>query len=318
MPSLISIDDISNDKVISLFRVAKKYRAILKNSRAAPRDKALNSSLKSFNIGILFFEESTRTKMSFETAINRCSGNYINFNQQQSSSKKGEVLSDTLKTIERYCDLFVIRHPTPNIMRSIQEYINIPIINAGDGTGEHPTQALLDLFTIQSHFNDDVKSILFVGDLKGSRPVHSLVKLLVRFYKKNIKIFLLELPDFELDITGFSPEIFTKVSSYDECISEVDVVYMTRLQVERYKDKIDNNIFNESLIETKYYKPLYMNPSIMYKMKPVSILMHPLPRNNEISPLCDADPRSKYFQQVENGVYVRMALLNYCLNDTVL
>ena len=316
MPDLISIDDISNDKINSLFRIAKKYKAILKNSRAAPRDKAINSSLKPFNIGILFFEPSTRTKLSFETAINRCSGSYINFYEEQSSTKKGETLHDTLKTMQAYCDLFIIRHPTPNIMYSIKEYINIPLINAGDGSGEHPTQALLDLFTIKNHFEDSPISILLVGDLRSSRTVHSLVKLLIRYLKHKVHIYLLEIPGLELDLTGFKDNSFTKVSSYDDCINKVDVVYMTRIQVERHVE-YNNNPETQALIKKQYQK-YYMNPVIMYKMKPVSILMHPLPRGNEISPMCDVDPRAKYFQQVENGVYIRMALLNYCLNDTVL
>ena len=308
MPSLVSINDISNDKIEKLFKLATKYKSILKNSRMAANQKT-NSTLKPYNIGIMFFEPSTRTFCSFQTAVNRCGGNYITYNHEYSSSKKGESLRDTIKTMEAYCDLLVIRHPEKGIFEDIKTYTSVPLINAGDGSGEHPTQALLDLYTINTHFDKKLYSILFVGDLKNSRTVHSLVKLLVSFYK-DINIYLLSIDGLEFDITEFKQYSIKNVTSYDDCIDFIDVVYMTRVQVERLNTH-DPNIVSK-------YKSISMTPEVMKKMKNISILMHPLPRNFEINPVCDNDHRAKYFQQAENGVYVRMALLNYCLNELLI
>lgn len=303
MPSVVSIDDLSIDNINKILKNANEYKLNIKNSCILPRDKAINDSLKSFNIGILFFEPSTRTMMSFQSAINRCNGHFIQYYQDYSSVKKGESFHDTIKTFEQYCDLLIIRHPEYNIFTSISEYTNVPLINAGNGSSEHPSQALLDLFTIKDHYKDNLKSILFVGDLKHSRTVNSLIKLLHKTYS-------------ELKYYFLSPELLRYdnnskiVSSYDDCIRDVDVVYITRIQYERFTD-INKT---KSYWETEINK-ITMTPEVMKKMKPTSILMHPLPRNEELSILCDKDPRSKYFQQMENGVYVRMALLNYCLND---
>ena len=307
MPSVISIDDISIDKINKIFKIASKYKLNIKNSRILPRDRKNNDSLKPFNIGILFFEPSTRTMMSFQSAINRCNGKFIQYYEDRSSVKKGESFHDTIKTFEQYCDLLIIRHPEHNIFSAISEYTNIPLINAGDGSSEHPSQALLDLFTIKDHYKDNLKSILFVGDLKHSRTVKSLIKLLCKTYGE-LKYYLLS-PEL-LRYDNNSLKNSTIVSSYDDCISDVDVVYMTRVQYERFSD-INKT---KSYWQTEINK-ITMTPDVMKNMKPISILMHPLPRNEELSILCDKDPRSKYFQQMENGVYVRMALLNYCLND---
>lgn len=307
MPSVISINDISIDKINKILENASKYKIDIKNNCTLPSDRKTNDSLKSFNIGILFFEPSTRTMMSFQTAINRCNGHFIQYYEDYSSVKKGESFHDTIKTFEQYCDLLIIRHPDYNIFNTISEYTNVPLINAGDGSTEHPSQALLDLFTIKDHHKDILKSILFVGDLKHSRTVNSLIKLLRKTYS-------------ELQYYFLSPELlryddnslrnFKIVSSYDDCVRDVDVIYMTRVQYERFT----NINKTKSYWETEINK-ITMTPQVMKKMKPNSILMHPLPRNEELSILCDNDPRSKYFQQMENGVYVRMALLNYCLND---
>jgi carbamoyl-phosphate synthase/aspartate carbamoyltransferase/dihydroorotase len=305
MHTLISIDDITKDNIEIIFKLATKYKVINKNSRMRPNQKT-NSTLKPYNIGIMFFEPSTRTFCSFQSAVNRCGGTFITYVHENSSSKKGESLRDTVKTMEAYCDLLIIRHPEKNIFDSIKTFTNVPLINAGDGSGEHPTQALLDLYTMNSHFDQKLSSILFVGDLKNNRSVHSLIKL-VNTYYDNVKIFFLEINGLEFDESVFvKRDNFKHVKTYDECISFVDVVYMTRIQLERL-DQTDPNIITK-------YKDITMTPEVMKKMKNISIVLHPLPRNYEINPICDNDPRAKYFQNVENGVYVRMGILNYCLN----
>ena len=306
MYSLISIDDITKDNIDIIFKLATKYKVINKNSRMRPNQKT-NSTLKPYNIGIMFFEPSTRTFCSFQSAVNRCGGTFITYIHENSSSKKGESLRDTIKTMEAYCDLLIIRHPEKNIFDSIKTFTNVPLVNAGDGSGEHPTQALLDLYTMNTHFDRKLSSILFVGDLKNSRTVHSLIKLVNRYYDENIKIYFLEINGLEFDETVFvKKDNFKHVKCYDDCISFVDVVYMTRIQVERL-DQTDPNIIAK-------YKDITMTPEVMAKMKNISIVLHPLPRNYEMNPICDNDHRAKYFQNVENGVYVRMGLLNYCLN----
>ena len=305
MHTIISIDDITKDNIDRIFNLATKYKVINKNSRIRPNQK-INNTLKPFNIGLMFFEPSTRTFCSFQSAINRCGGNFITYIHENSSCKKGESLRDTIKTMEAYCDLLIIRHPDKNIFYNIKEFTNVPLINAGNGSEEDPTQALLDLYTIHTHFDRKLSSILFVGDLKNSRCVYSLIKLLTRFYNNALKIFLLELNGLEFDETLLKSDNIKHVNRYEDCISFVDVVYMTRIQNERLDES------NYALIEQ--YKSITMTPEIMKKMKNISIVLHPLPRNHEINPICDNDQRSKYFQNVENGVYVRMGILNYCIN----
>jgi aspartate carbamoyltransferase len=306
MHSLISIDDITKDNIDIIFKLATKYKVINKNSRMRPNQKT-NSTLKPYNIGIMFFEPSTRTFCSFQSAINRCGGSFITYIHENSSSKKGESLRDTVKTMEAYCDLLIIRHPEKNIFDSIKTFTHVPLVNAGDGSGEHPTQSLIDLYTINSHFDRKLSSILFVGDLKNNRCVHSLIKLINRYYD-NIKIFFLEIDGLEFDDSIIvKKDNFKRVKTYDDCISFVDVVYITRIQLERL-DQNDPNIITK-------YKNVTMTPEVMTKMKNISIVLHPLPRNYEINPICDNDPRAKYFQNVQNGVFVRMGILNYCMNE---
>ena len=306
MHSLISIDDITKDNIDIIFKLATKYKVINKNSRMRPNQKT-NSTLKPYNIGIMFFEPSTRTFCSFQSAINRCGGSFITYIHENSSSKKGESLRDTVKTMEAYCDLLIIRHPEKNIFDSIKTFTQVPLVNAGDGSGEHPTQSLIDLYTINSHFDRKLSSILFVGDLKNNRCVHSLIKLINRYYD-NIKIFFLEIDGLEFDDSIIvKKDNFKRVKTYDDCISFVDVVYITRIQLERL-DQNDPNIITK-------YKNVTMTPEVMTKMKNISIVLHPLPRNYEINPICDNDPRAKYFQNVQNGVFVRMGILNYCMNE---
>lgn len=261
-------------------------------------------------IGNLFFEPSTRTHCSFQAAIQRCGGNSIDLQLEYSSMKKGESLEDTVKTMEQYCDLLVIRHPEKDFIERCTDYISIPIINAGNGDGEHPTQALLDLFTIQqSHNLHKSLKIAFCGDLKHSRTCHSLVYLLdkicdhITFYFISDDLLVLD------DI--FFHQLRNKYicgNDLGEVISSIDVLYMTRLQKERMKY---TNIFSPLLLPT--LKNISITNDMLNEAKPDMILLHPLPRNEELPRECDSNPRSKYFEQMKNGVYMRMAILEWCL-----
>lgn len=294
MPNVISINDISMENIEKILNNAHQYK--MKN----------DTSLKPSTVALLFFEPSTRTTMSFQTAIQKCNGKFIQYYPESSSQKKGESLRDTIKTLEQYCDLLIIRHPERSIFEEIISYTSLPLINAGNGSKEHPSQALLDLFTIQEHYKDkNFQSILFVGDLKHSRTVHSLIKLLSQIYP-TLQYYFLSPESLRYDDALKNS---TVISNYDECIYNIDVVYMTRIQYERFHATESKKYWQDQI------KNIEMTPTQMNKMKITSILMHPFPRNEELSIQCDCNIRSKYFQQMKNGVYVRMALLHYCLNN---
>lgn len=297
MPNILSIDDLTLENINNIITLSLKYESSIKDYKNILKGEL---SLESFNIGLMFFEPSTRTMCSFETAINKSNGKYIKFIESSSSIKKGESLYDTIKTMESYCDLLIIRHPMYGIMEKIKSYISIPLINAGDGSGEHPTQALLDLYTIKKNVSK-FESILFVGDNKNSRTIKSLIKLLRICYPK-LNYYFLSINGLEYENNDIEENYINIITSYDECVSQVDVIYMTRIQKERFNNLIKHN-----------YQELIMTPTILNKMKSNSILMHPLPRNEELDITCDSNSRSKYFEQMENGIYVRMAILNYCL-----
>lgn len=252
--------------------------------------------LKNTIFGLLFFEPSTRTCLSFESAIHRLGCKIIKYNSEYSSEKKGETLEDTIKTLNHYVDVFIIRHPEKNIISKIKTYTNKPIINAGDGDGEHPTQALLDLFTIQEYYTNLPEKIAFTGDIKHSRTIHSLVYLLKKI-KNDIHFYFVSQPELQPDpelLNGLNYEI---VSDINDIINVIDVLYVTRQQKERFAEKNLN------------VKNIIINSDLISKSKENLIIMHPLPRNEELSTDLDNNPKSKYFQQVENGVFVRMAIL---------
>ncbi len=253
----------------------------------------------------LFFEPSTRTRLSFEAAMQRLGGRVIGFSEASSSSvSKGETLSDTIATIAAYSDLIVMRHPKEGAPLVASRSSNVPIINAGDGGREHPTQTLTDLLTIQSKKNSlENLTIGCCGDLKFGRTVHSLVKNIAR-YKNTKFIFVspseLKIPEF---LKGYLVENkieFKEMTNLEEAIKEMDVLYMTRVQKERF--------FNEE----DYIRLKDMYILDMPKLKHAKadmIILHPLPRVNEIAYEVDNDPRAVYFDQVKYGMYVRMALI---------
>lgn len=299
---LLSIDDLTKEsieKIINCSLVLKSGNNIYPG----------NSELSSYIIAILFFEPSTRTKLSFESAIYRYNGKVINYNENTSSSQKGETFNDTIKTIEKYCDLLIIRHMDDNIFDNIQLLTKKPVINAGNGKIEHPTQALIDVTTIIEHFkkwNRDMNNlkIIIAGDLSHSRVINSLIKCLIKvFYNIEFYIF-----NFNQNISNDNLEIlnilnenkinYFFINNYDN-VSDIDIIYITRAQKERH--------------EINYNDKYKMTPTVINKMKKGSAVMHPFPRNEELSSECDNNEKSIYFNQIENGIYVRNVILHYCL-----
>jgi aspartate carbamoyltransferase catalytic subunit len=260
-------------------------------------------------VATLFYEPSTRTRLSFESAAQRLGAGIISTENagEFSSASKGETLEDTIRTVSGYADAIVLRHPEIGSAERASKVSSVPVINAGDGSGEHPTQALLDLSTItQAKKSVDGLKIGLVGDLRNGRTVHSLIQLLSLY---DVTIFLIAPPQLRL------PEKYKKllmkatvsiVESEDlaAVLPELDVIYMTRVQKERFGDKDEFERLKNAFILT---------PELMKDAKADAIVMHPLPRNAEISPEFDKDPRALYFTQAHHGLYVRMALLKHLL-----
>jgi len=246
----------------------------------------------------IFYEPSTRTKCSFQAAMLRLGGSIIDINVDQSSVQKGETLEDTIRTVSCYSDAIVLRHPRKSAVTDAAKVTEIPIINAGDGVGEHPTQALLDLFTIKNELGLGSMTITMVGDLKNGRTVHSLAKLLTRFC--GIRLIYISPKELSMpnDIVEYlNPFIEQRTDvSLEDAIKVTDVLYVTRIQKER---------------ETCEYEPYAITPELLKSAKKKMIVMHPLPRQSELPPDLDDDPRAAYFRQVENGLYMRMAILDY-------
>ncbi len=260
-----------------------------------------------------FYEPSTRTRLSFESAMTRLGGNVIGFSDAGSSSAaKGESVSDTIRVISCYADICAMRHPKEGAPMVAAEKATIPVINAGDGGHQHPTQTLTDLLTIRS-LTGDIKNftIGLCGDLKFGRTVHSLINALVRY--EGIKfIFIspeeLRIPDYITDMLKEKDIPFSEVTNLENVMPELDFLYMTRVQKERF--------FNEE--DYIRLKDFYiLDTAKMALAKQDMLVLHPLPRVNEISVEVDNDPRAAYFKQAQYGVYVRMALILTLLNITV-
>jgi len=261
--------------------------------------------LKGYVLTCLFYEPSTRTSSSFIAAMERLGGSVIPITQgvQYSSVSKGETLADTVRTLEQYSDAIVLRHPEIGSAKLAAEYATVPILNAGDGAGEHPTQALLDLFTIREELGTlDGLKVAMIGDLRFGRTVHSLTKLLMhydvslRFVSPEILRLPLKLMNQVID-AGIDARETHDVA---DVIENADVLYVTRIQKERFSD----------LAQYEQVKDAHeITPQVMAKAKEKMVVMHPLPRVGEIHYAVDKDPRAAYFRQVQNGMYVRMALL---------
>lgn len=258
----------------------------------------------------LFFEPSTRTRLSFETAMLRLGGQVISCENASghSSAKKGESIGDTARMISGYADVLVMRHTENGAALEASKYSSIPVINAGDGSGEHPTQALLDVFTIGEKFGD-LKNLKvgLIGDLLYGRTVHSLSQILAAF--EGVELYFispekLKLPQKFKELLQAQKVKIVESDDLSHMISELDVLYVTRIQKERFEDLSEYENLKHSF---------RINAQTLEKMKSGSIILHPLPRLSEISIDVDSDPRSKYFEQARNGLFVRMALLELVL-----
>jgi aspartate carbamoyltransferase len=294
---VISVRQFNREHLAELFGVADEMRAIVK--RVGSTDL-----LKGHVLACLFYEPSTRTSSSFIAAMSRLGGSVIPINEvRYSSVTKGESLPDTIRTLEQYADVIVLRHPDVGASQVAAEYARKPIINAGDGVGEHPTQALLDLYTIRSELGTiDGLHVAMVGDLRYGRTVHSLARLLC-LYDVQMTFVSPEILRMPLDVMN---EVKAKgrpaSETYDvhEVMADADVLYVTRVQRERFADQAQYDAVKD------YY---VITPEVMEQAKEQMIVMHPLPRVSEISYAIDEDPRAAYFRQMENGMYIRMALL---------
>jgi aspartate carbamoyltransferase catalytic subunit len=264
----------------------------------------------------LFYEPSTRTRLSFESAMKRLGGEVVSTeNAQQFSSKaKGESLEDSIRVISAYCDVIVLRYHKEGGAERAQRFSKVPVINAGDGKGQHPTQALLDLYTIRKAFGGvNGLTVAMVGDLANGRTVRSLSYFLAKHFPDNRIIFVSPAQTtMGEDIKSYLNEHSVTWSETDDlrAIAPVaDVIYQTRVQRERFKDDAQST-YEEVVKESERFT---INAEILDLMKKKAIIMHPLPRVTEISFAVDQDPRARYFEQAENGLYVRMALLKMIL-----
>jgi aspartate carbamoyltransferase catalytic subunit len=261
----------------------------------------------------LFYEPSTRTRFSFETAMHRLGGRVISTESaaEFSSVSKGETLEDTIRILNGYADMIVLRHYEVGAAQRAARVSRAPVINAGDGVGQHPTQALLDLYTIQKEIGHlDGLRIAMVGDLAQGRTVRSLAYLLGKF--RNVRMWFVAPPLLKMkeDILGYLRHHgvrYEENSVLEKVLPEVDVVYQTRIQKERFGDR---------LADYEQCRGQYIiDRTSLELMRPEAIVMHPLPRVDEITPEVDSDPRAAYFRQAENGLYVRMALLTLVMGE---
>jgi len=295
--SLISINDYSKENYMRILELAAEFE---KNPK--------QNLLQGYVIATLFFEPSTRTRLSFESAINRLGGRVIGFAEAGiTSATKGESLRDTIKTVSNYCDLIVMRHPLEGSARFASEVSGVPVINAGDGANQHPTQTLLDLYSInKTQGKLDDLNIFLVGDLKYGRTVHSLLMAMSKF--KTTFNFIspdeLKLPDeykFYLDNLGLK---YYEHKDFTEIISRADIIYMTRVQKERFSDPIEyEKVKNAYVLKNR----------MLENTKETMKILHPLPRVNEISEDVDENMKAYYFTQTLNGVYTRMAIITSIL-----
>lgn len=291
-PDQLSLEEIAKitDLGLEIYNNPKNYHGICKGKI----------------LGMLFFEPSTRTRLSFESAMLRMGGSTLGFSDVGTSSvAKGESVADTIRVLDDYADILVMRHPNEGVPLLASRYATVPIINGGDGGHQHPTQTLTDLTTIK-HYKGEVANLkcAFCGDLLFGRTVHSLLKTLSRF--PGMEFILISPPELKIpeelknEIIGKYNVKITETSSLEQYMPEIDILYMTRVQQERFSNAEDYIRLKDSYI---------LNSSILKNAKEDLLILHPLPRVNEIHPEVDDDPHAKYFEQAKLGVYVRMALI---------
>jgi aspartate carbamoyltransferase catalytic subunit len=300
--SLVTIAELSKEKILYLLEMAKEFE---KN----PNRKILDEKV----VATLFFEPSTRTRLSFETAVNRLGGKVIGFsNPASSSASKGESLNDTIKMVSNYADLIVMRHYLEGAALYASEVTSVPIINAGDGSHQHPSQTMLDLYSIQKTQGTlDNLNIYLVGDLKYGRTVHSLIMAMRHFHPTFhfIAPDELKMPEIYKDYCHEHNIKYIEHSDFNEdSIADADILYMTRVQRERFTD----------LVEYERVKNVYiLHNSMLAKTKSNLKILHPLPRINEIAYDVDKNEKAYYFQQAQNGLYAREAIICDVLGITL-
>ncbi len=296
--SLVSIDDISREEILDLLRRAAYFEA-------HPNSKILDGRV----VATLFFEPSTRTRLSFETAVNRLGGRVIGFSDPgTSSSSKGESLKDTIKMVSNYADLIVMRHHLEGAARYATEVTDVPVINAGDGANQHPSQTMLDLYSIyKTQGRLENLTIALVGDLKYGRTVHSMLQAMKYFKPRFIFVSSPELamPDEYKEFCDREGIEYSETQDFSpEVIKASDIIYMTRVQRERFTDPM----------EYERVKDLYtLHNSMLADARPNLRILHPLPRVNEIDRDVDDNPKAYYFEQARNGLYARQAIITRAL-----
>ncbi len=293
MKSLVSITDYSKDDILRILDLAEQFE---KN----PNPRLLEGKL----VATLFFEPSTRTRLSFETAVNRLGGRVIGFSDAAtSSSSKGESLKDTIKMVSNYVDLIIMRHPVEGAARYASEVAGVPVINAGDGANQHPTQTMLDLYSIkktQGKLTD--LTISMVGDLKYGRTVHSLL-MAMRYF--NPRYNFVSPPELRIpeQYRAFCKENGIEYHEYEDMnriLNESDILYMTRVQQERFTDPVEYE---------KVRNTYSLHNAMLEGTKDNLRILHPLPRITEIAEDVDRNPKAYYFEQAKNGVYARQAVI---------
>jgi len=304
MRHVISVHDLSTEEIIDVLDRAEGMLAVA-------RGEATMDRLKGKVLASIFFEPSTRTRLSFETAMNRLGGGVIGFSGTEATSVvKGETLADTIRMVSGYADAVVLRHPQEGAAKLAIEFSDVPIINAGDGAGQHPTQTLLDLFTIRREMGRlEGLNISLIGDLRFGRTTHSLAPALARF-GNTINLVSPEGLEMPGGVIGYLKDTgkLGKIShSLEDIVPKTDVLYVTRIQKERFPDPVEYE---------KVAGVYRVDPALVAMGPEKMIIMHPLPRVNEIAPEVDALPQAKYFSQAFNGVPVRMALLSMLIGGS--
>ncbi len=295
--SLVSINDYSTEEIMQILELAKYFEENTEQNLLAGKV-----------IATLFYEPSTRTRLSFESAVQRLGGSIIGFSDSNSSSvTKGESLKDTIMTVANYSDLIVMRHPLDGSARYASEVSNVPIINAGDGANQHPTQTLLDLYSIKKT-QGTLKNlnIFLVGDLKYGRTVHSLLLALMDFNPifNFISHEKLKMPDEYKLLLDARKIKYYEHKEFTDIISEADIIYMTRTQRERFSDQLEYEKTKDTYV---------LRNAMLINTKPNMKILHPLPRVNEINIDVDDNNKAYYFTQALNGVYVRQAIITKIL-----
>ncbi len=298
---IISMRDFSRNEIDLILKKAEELEPFARGRKTGKLDGKI--------LAMLFYEPSTRTRLSFETAMKRLGGDAIDMVSTEASSvAKGETLADTIRVIEGYADAILLRHPKEGAARMAADFSSVPVINAGDGAGHHPTQTLLDLYTIKRESNLKDLSIALVGDLKYGRTVHSLTYALALF---GANIWLVSPEQLRMPASIKNDLIHSGVglretTSLAEAIDQVDVLYMTRIQKERFPDPSEYQ---------KVAGTYRITMEILENVREHLIIMHPLPRVDEISPDVDSTKFAKYFKQSFYGIPVRMAILSMVMED---